>query len=1213
MVERDRPPNADGVVGLARRQFLRATAVTPVAGLAGAVPTDDDEHRILVEQDDACVAVRPLGSGAVPVEDVLGDGAATESGFEAPGTSRLFFWSGPEGLNLVVLHGAQGDDGGAATLAFEGLPLGIPEGIEPLRASETQATDQTVGGRWVVRNDRDDFGSDLDPAPEWEWSETDNDGGAFRGGLDEEFQITVDPDFGAGDGTEPAIQSWEVLSGDDGVEAHCLEPDEAVVLRTGSPRIPAVLTQDLPTAAEIDAPLTPTVTVRGRCADPENLDLRVEVEEGKRRDVPFDPQFEGDYAVSVELVGSVGSRGALADVERDNCDPTNYRLRALLPTPREMTPQSVAPAGADDPASAAARGAGFRINVEAVYEGPTEDHVLLDRTFRTFAFEHVNEVTYFPGKPRDTVGPPDVVNEALFDRLREQAERINELWASGLGTMGAHGMEFDFATDVAAELVTDAPVGQDFDGWLELPYDVAGYTEQVATEELRRDTDGDGEEEQVASARVFEYGRENFVTRGSGEDRPYFASDEDEYLFVGEDDDPGIREDQGSIGTQRPGFAAMTHALYLAHRHPALDFSVAPADKPPMSPLPSEDALPTAMFGYSKHLAETQPLSGRAGRYSRPFYPNRSTVIAAADGNPWLHELGHRLGLPDLYWGPGRPITRVIGAWGPMGGGEVYTAYSRAFQGKLPEAHGGDNWLESSRVDLERDESTTLELEPLTDLEFGDTIEYLRSGLKEYVVEEHYRRKLPEGKFRFFSRLLPEHELTSYFVLEARRADPTYVRHPHIDDTDETFDEAETDDPVPRSPDPEGNDGVAVYSAGTLDPADHAEDQFKDVLQYRPPTHDPIDVKEDQRTRVTLADGPSLDLPVVPRDAFYDERAATLFELVESDFESGDVAVRVERTEDPEIRSDSPVEKLVTVVVEVVDDLLDGLTGGGNGDGAVPARALPRLDVLAVTEDGRRIGTDPETGEALTEVDGARVSGSLGDLRVTIPGEAFEDLASVTVSTARLEDGLDELGVDTPDEFTYDRTTIVETRPDVVERDGVAYIDGRQKQRTTTTVGGGAGVGVAAMGERFDLAAVPADVDVDPDRINTRSRGRWVTAYLTLDGSVDAADVVLRTVSLKSVQAVTDEQFGFVEDPVVDETDDEQTIQAKFPRDEVVAALGTGTHEVAVSGMFGDTSFVGWDTVDVFHPGPPDDVPGEGRGGNDPPSGEHGDGRGGGP
>ncbi|MDS0261033.1 hypothetical protein NDI56_16660 [Haloarcula sp. S1CR25-12] len=160
----------------------------------GGEPTT---RKITIEQGDDSYEVVPLSNGQT-IEDFYNYGNNRVNSvlpvFEED-KSQLFFWSGPEGLSLVLLHDHPDTDSvGAVTMAFDGLPI-----------------DQ---GRWVVRDDPPDYVNST--YINWHWNPKRTDGGAFRGGLTNE-SITIEPAFNdASDvpaGGPGTVDAWQALSG----------------------------------------------------------------------------------------------------------------------------------------------------------------------------------------------------------------------------------------------------------------------------------------------------------------------------------------------------------------------------------------------------------------------------------------------------------------------------------------------------------------------------------------------------------------------------------------------------------------------------------------------------------------------------------------------------------------------------------------------------------------------------------------------------------------------------------------------------------------------------------------------------------------------------------------------------------------------------------------------------------------------------------------
>lgn len=125
---------------------------------------------------------------------------------------------------------------------------------------------------------------------------------------------------------------------------------------------------------------------------------------------------------------------------------------------------------------------------------------------------------------------------------------------------------------------------------------------------------------------------------------------------------------------------------------------------------------------------------------------------------------------------------------------------------------------------------------------------------------------------------------------------------------------------------------------------------------------------------------------------------------------------------------------------------------------------------------------------------------------------------------------------------------------------------------------------------------VTANVDVDPDTLNLKSNGEFVTVYIELPVCYDVTSIDLSTVELEGIPAVSDPQYGFVTDPssyLMDHDGDgilERMV--KFDRLTVRDALtgmidfeqGMKFYEltVKITGEFDGTPFEGFDTITVI-------------------------------
>lgn len=160
-----------------RRALLRALPAAFVGGvcsqtLAGsALGASSSGCRYTVEQGSLSEDIVPLSNGETVKE--FYPGSFLRRNF----TSVVFLWDGPQSISLVVLNDKYTSTivnfNYSALFEFDGLPI--------------------EEGQWVVTDDPGDFNDpETDTSINWRWTSGNRDGGAFRGGLDDGFEITVD-------------------------------------------------------------------------------------------------------------------------------------------------------------------------------------------------------------------------------------------------------------------------------------------------------------------------------------------------------------------------------------------------------------------------------------------------------------------------------------------------------------------------------------------------------------------------------------------------------------------------------------------------------------------------------------------------------------------------------------------------------------------------------------------------------------------------------------------------------------------------------------------------------------------------------------------------------------------------------------------------------------------------------------------------------------
>lgn len=120
---------------------------------------------------------------------------------------------------------------------------------------------------------------------------------------------------------------------------------------------------------------------------------------------------------------------------------------------------------------------------------------------------------------------------------------------------------------------------------------------------------------------------------------------------------------------------------------------------------------------------------------------------------------------------------------------------------------------------------------------------------------------------------------------------------------------------------------------------------------------------------------------------------------------------------------------------------------------------------------------------------------------------------------------------------------------------------------------------------------VSADIDIDPNTLNLKSKGKWITCYIELPSGYDVKDIDTTTILLEdSLSPELDPKYGFVrsESSYIMDHDGDGILErmVKFDRSEVEDMLSPGTYNLKVTGGLVDgTQFEGYsDTITVIDP-----------------------------
>jgi len=135
-------------------------------------------------------------------------------------------------------------------------------------------------------------------------------------------------------------------------------------------------------------------------------------------------------------------------------------------------------------------------------------------------------------------------------------------------------------------------------------------------------------------------------------------------------------------------------------------------------------------------------------------------------------------------------------------------------------------------------------------------------------------------------------------------------------------------------------------------------------------------------------------------------------------------------------------------------------------------------------------------------------------------------------------------------------------------------------------------VGIQLVTTQVNADSITADVDIDPNTLNLKSNGKFVTVYIELPEEHNAGDIVLETVHLEGIPAITDSTYGFVKNPHLMDKDGDGILErmVKFDRAMVISLIIQHMSPnvkqkvtLTVTGnLYDGTYFTGSDTIKVL-------------------------------
>jgi hypothetical protein len=122
---------------------------------------------------------------------------------------------------------------------------------------------------------------------------------------------------------------------------------------------------------------------------------------------------------------------------------------------------------------------------------------------------------------------------------------------------------------------------------------------------------------------------------------------------------------------------------------------------------------------------------------------------------------------------------------------------------------------------------------------------------------------------------------------------------------------------------------------------------------------------------------------------------------------------------------------------------------------------------------------------------------------------------------------------------------------------------------------------LAVDGSLTVKAKIPATVDIDPDTLNLKSNGRWITAYIELPSGYDLASVNIGTITLENVAPAESRPTAIGDH----DNDGIPDLMVKFDRSAVQALVSVGDVKLTVAGKWHTVLFSGSDSIRVINPG----------------------------
>ncbi len=188
------------------------------------------------------------------------------------------------------------------------------------------------------------------------------------------------------------------------------------------------------------------------------------------------------------------------------------------------------------------------------------------------------------------------------------------------------------------------------------------------------------------------------------------------------------------------------------------------------------------------------------------------------------------------------------------------------------------------------------------------------------------------------------------------------------------------------------------------------------------------------------------------------------------------------------------------------------------------------IDLHAYTFDGKSVGMNYTSGEYQIQIEGARASGNIpacGPEWISVP---TSENVFFTIDPTPARSFLKRLNITAPKNVTVTWAVIY------YDEDGARY---ESTFNTTINL------------ERPSILSIPIVINIDPDTLNLRSSGKWVTAYLSLPEEFNASEIELSSVFLNGSIGV-DSSVWAIDDY---NNDGKLDLMVKFDRSAVISLI----------------------------------------------------------